>query len=144
MLLLITAAGVFAVFWGYFNPPPIRVVLFDAGARSQFEAHRLVAYPDKDLYLVALEDGRMRAIDGRIKGTDCAVDWLPDDPRGAVRNPQGMPGVFEDPCSGAVWSFEGNAISGTDQPLRTPQARVTAGPDGRTQHVIVELVNPSN
>lgn len=143
MLLLVTALGVFAVFWGYFNPPTIEVVLFDAGDLSRFAIHRVVPYPGQHLYLVGMEDGRIRAVDGRVRGSNCKVEWLPDDPRGAGRNPQSLPGVLRDPCSGALWSFEGNAISGTDQPLRTPRVAPRMSPDGKSQHVTVELVNPS-
>ena len=143
MLLLLTAAGVFAVFWGFLNPPKIEVVSFDAGNVSQFAIHKVVAYPDRALYLVGLDDGRIRAIDGRVEASGCRVNWLPDDPRGAVRNPAGLPGVFEDPCSRAVWSFEGNAISGADQPLRTPHVQPTISQDGKSAHISVELINPS-
>lgn len=143
MVLVVTALGVFAVFWGYFNPPPIQVVMFDAGDISRFGIHKVVAYPEQHLYLVGMADGRIRAIDGRVAGSNCKVEWLPDDPRGAERNPQGLPGVFRDPCSGALWSFEGNAISGADQPLRTPQVTPRISDDGKSQRVTVELVNPS-
>jgi len=143
VLLLVSAAGVFAVFWGYFNPPAIEVVMFDAGDVSRFAIHRVVAYPEQHLYVVGMADGRIRAIDGRVQPGNCKVEWLPDDPRGAVRNPEGRPGVFRDPCTDALWSFEGNAISGTDQPLKTPQVLPQSGGDGKSQHVYVELVNPS-
>lgn len=143
MLLLVSAAGVFAVFWGYFNPPAITVVMFDAGALDRFAIHRVVAYPEQDLYVVGMADGRLRAIDGRVQPGDCRVEWLPEDQRGAVRNPNGLPGVFRDPCTDALWSFEGNAISGTDQPLRTPKVVVRPGETDKSQHVFVELVNPS-
>lgn len=142
MLLLVTAAGVFAVFWGYFNPPAIEVVMFDAGDLSRFAIHRVVAYPEQHLYVVGMADGRIRAVDGRVQASGCTVEWLPQDPRGAERNPEGLPGVLRDPCSGALWSFEGNAISGTDQPLRTPQVSPRISDDGKSQHVYVELVNP--
>lgn len=142
MLLLVSAAGVLAVFWGYFNPPAIRVVMFDAGELDRFAIHRVVAYPEQDLYVVGLGDGRIRAIDGRVQPGDCRVEWLPDDARGAARNPNGPPGVYRDPCTEALWSFEGNAISGTDQPLRTPKITTRAGEDGQARRVFVEVVNP--
>jgi len=143
MLVLVTAAGVFAVFWGAFNPPRVEVVNFDAGPVSQFAIHRVVAYPDRNLYLVGLEGGKIRAIDGRVESSGCRVTWLPNDQRGAVRNPAGLPGVFEDPCTGAIWSFEGNAITGSDEPLRTPRVAPGLSPDGKTANVSVELINPS-
>ncbi len=143
MFLLVSAAGILAVFWGYFNPPNLVVEIFDAGPVDRFAVHRVVVYPERDLYIVGMEDGRLRAIDGRINGTDCRVEWLPEDTRGAVRNPAGLPGVFHDSCSGALWSFEGNAISGSDQPLRTPHIAPKAGPVGSPERVTVELINSS-
>ena len=143
MVVVVTAIGLFGVLWGYFNPPAIEVRMFDAGDVDQFAISKVVAYPEQHLYVVRLEDGRLRAIDGRVASNNCRVDWLPDDPRGAERNPKGLPGIYRDPCSGAIWSFEGNAISGTDQPLRTPQILPTISPDGKSQHATVELVNPS-
>lgn len=142
-VLLITAIGVFGVVWGIYRPLPIEVVQFDAGEASAYAPHRVVAFPERHLYLVRMADGRIRAIDGRVQGSDCRVEWLPEDPRGAARNPQGLPGVFRDPCSEAIWSFEGNAISGTKQPLRTPQVTLAPGAAGGVQRVTVELVNPS-
>ena len=143
VLLLVTIAGVFGVLWGVVNPPRIEIVNFDAGDLNQFAIHRVVAYADKDLYLVGMEDGSIRAIDGRVQADGCRVAWLPEDPRGAARNPQGLPGVFEDPCTHAVWSFEGNAVSGTDKPLRTQHVEGGMSQDGRTAHIFVELINPT-
>ena len=141
-LLLTSLFFIGVVLWGTFNPVPIQVQLFDAGPVTQFAIHKVVAYPERNLYIVGMEDGRLRAIDGRINGTTCRVEWRPDDPRGAVRNPQGLPGVFHDPCSGALWSFEGNAISGTMEPLRTPRVAPKAVAAGEPEHVTVEMVNP--
>ncbi len=142
VLFMFTAVSLFAIFWGRTNPVTIEVVKFDAGDVRQFAVHKVVAYPQQHLYIVGMPDGRLRAIDGRVEGSDCKVEWLPNDDRGAVRNPQGLPGIYRDPCSGAIWSFEGNAISGADQPLRTPVVTPDDRPDG-TQRVQVELVNPS-
>ncbi len=143
VVLLFTAASLGAVVWGKYHPEPIEVVMFDAGPVSQMGIHKVVAFPEQHLYVVGMEDGRIRAIDGRVQGNDCKVEWLPDDPRGAVRNPQGLPGIYRDPCSGGIWSFEGNAISGAETPLRTPVVTPSVGPDGKTEHITVELVNPS-
>lgn len=141
--LVVTALAIGTSVYGYFYGPKLEVVQFDAGNVNQFAIHRVVAYPEHDLYLVGLDNGGIRAIDGRVETSDCRVRWLPDDTRGASRNPAGLPGVFEDRCTGALWSFEGNAISGSEQPLRTPHVSPGISPDGRTQHVLVELVNPS-
>lgn len=143
MLAVVSAAGLFAVFWGYFNPPAIQVVMFDAGNVDRFAVSKVVAYPEQHLYVVQLEDGRLRAIDGRVASNNCRVEWLPEDPRGAERNPKGLPGIYRDPCSGALWSFEGNAISGTDMPLRTPKIITETSVDGKSEHASVELVNPA-
>ena len=83
----------------------------------------------------------LRAIDGRIDGTDCTVSWLPNDQRGREFNPGNATGVFEDPCTGAIWSMEANAIEGTTEPLRTPYIDYRPGADGAL-HAFIERVNP--
>ncbi len=143
LLALVTAAGLFGVFWGILFPVKIDVVNFDAGPLSQFAVHRVVAYPEQSLYLVGMDNGSIRAIDGRVEADGCRVIWRPDDPRGSARNPQGLPGVFEDPCNHAIWSFEGNAIAGANQPLRTPHVQGGSRADGPNAHVLVELINPT-
>lgn len=141
-LLLVTAFGIGAVLWGYFNPPDIRISQFDAGPVSNFAIRKVTAYPEQNIYIVGLDDGRLRALDGRNQASRCSVRWLPDDPRGGVRNPGGVAGVFEDPCNGALWSMLGDAISGSDVPLRVPVIDYRPGEDGRALHAWVEVINP--
>ncbi len=140
-LLLVTLAGVLAVVWGAFFPRPITIVYVDAGPVDSFEIGRVDHFPEYDFYMVGLEDARLRAIDGRIEATGCSARWLPNDSRGSEHNPLGRNGVFEDPCSAAVWSAIGNAISGTDQPMRTPHIDWRRGEDGLI-HAHVEMINP--
>lgn len=141
-LLLITLAGVGAVLWGYFNPPDIRVVQFDAGPISQWRTQRIIGFPEQRVYIVVLDDGRLRALDTRIEATDCIAQWRPDDPRGVAKNPGGLTGVFEDACGGGVWSMLGDAVSGSDKPLRTPLVDARPDDQGRELRVWVELINP--
>ena len=141
-LLLVTVAGVGAVLWGFFNPPEIRLVQFDAGPVSQWKAQRIVGFPDQRVYVVGLDDGRLRALDTRIEASGCVAEWKPSDARGTATNPGGLPGVFEDACGGGVWSMLGNAISGSDKPLRTPLVDARPDTQGRELRVWVELVNP--
>ncbi len=141
-LLAVTLAGVGAVLWGYFNPPDIRVIQFDAGPVSQWRSQRIVGFPEQRIYIVALDDGRLRALDTRIEATGCVAQWWPDDTRGTVKNPGGLPGVFEDTCGGGVWSMVGDAISGSDKPLRTPLVDARPDTEGRELRVWVELINP--
>lgn len=140
LIVSIFFAGV--VFWGYFNPAEIRVDYFDAGRADSFEIGKIVAFPEENLYVVGMPDGRLRAIDTRIDGTDCVARWLPDDGRGIAYNSSGSPGVFEDPCTGAVWSMEANAISGATKPLRTPYIDYRPGTTELDLHAFVERVNP--
>lgn len=142
VFLAMTGFFVAVVVWGWMNPMDVRVEYFDAGSARSFAIGEVTAFPEQDLYIVGLQDGRLRAIDGRIEGTSCRVTWKPDDSRGQVRNPGGVPGVFEDPCTGAIWSIEANAIEGSSQPLRTPHIDYRPGPDGSTIHAFVERVNP--
>ncbi len=140
MLLLVSAIGILAVFWGRFvSDPGIEIELFDAGPTEALLERAVIAAPERDLYLVGLEDGRVRAVDGRVEFSGCAVEYRPDDPRGRAHNPHGLPGVLEDPCSGAVWSVAGDAIALVDEPLRTPNVTFERDEDG-VQHVIVELI----
>lgn len=141
-LLVVTLAGIGAVLWGYFNPPEITVIQFDAGPVSQWKAQRIVGFPEQRIYVVALDDGRLRALDTRIEATRCVAEWRPDDARGSARNPQGLPGVFEDPCGGGVWSMVGDAISGSEKPLRTPLVDARPDTQGKELRVWVELINP--
>jgi hypothetical protein len=135
-------AGLFAVVWGALAPRKIDVVYVDAGPVTQFEIGRVEYYPEFEFYVVGLEDARLRALDGRIESSGCSVRWLPADSRGVEHNPLDQVGVFEDPCSGAVWSAIGNAISGTDEPMRTPYIDWRRGEDGLI-HAHVEVINPT-
>lgn len=142
VLLLLSAFFIGVVIWGYYNPAEVRVVYFDAGAADSFEINRVRVFGERDLYVVGMPDGRLRAIDGRVEASGCSVRWLPNDERGREANPEGLPGVFEDPCTGNVWSMQANAISGATVPLRTPHIDYRPGPDGRTVHAFVEQINP--
>ena len=141
-LLVISGFFIGVVLWGIFNPTEIRVVYFDAGPADSFEISKVTPYEEQDLYVVGMEDGRLRAIDARVESSGCTAEWLPNDPRGSAHNPQGLTGVFEDPCTGAIWSMEANAIEGTDAPLRTPHIDYRPGTDGRETHAFIERVNP--
>ncbi len=141
-LLVISMVGLFAVFWGYLNPPDVRIQIFDAGPLSDYAIDRLVEFPEDGLYLVGMSDGRIRALDMRVEQTGCIAEWHPGEEIGRAHNPAGQPGVFRDPCDGATWSMVGNAISGTDHPLRTPVATVRLSPESQVMHVYVEVINP--
>lgn len=140
-LLIVSALGVAAVLWGvFFANPDITVVQYDAGPIADYEIRQMNAFPEIDLYLFGLDSGAIRALDGRVEASGCRVVWLPEDPRARGRNPGAMLGAFEDLCSGAIWSVEGNAVSGSTEPLRTPRVSFLPNADGRL-HVTVELVN---
>jgi hypothetical protein len=142
-LALLLASAIFiggAVYGAFFANPGITVAEFDAGPVDQFAIGKVTAFPQYSLYLVGLTDGRIRAIDARVEASGCSAEFHADDPRGKVDNPNAEPGVFIDPCSGAVWSMVGDALSGTDQPLRTPTVSHRRGTDGK-DHVLVEMIN---
>ncbi len=141
-MFLVSGFFIGVVIWGFINPVEVRVVYFDAGRADSFEIGRVVAFPETELYVVGMEDGRLRAIDGRVESSGCAVQWLPDDERGRAYNPGGRAGVFQDPCSGAVWSMIAHAVSGSSQPLRTPHIDYRRGDDGVATHAFIERVNP--
>ncbi|MDA0352246.1 MAG: hypothetical protein O3A10_08550 [Chloroflexi bacterium] len=144
MLLLVSAIGIGAVFWGAFiAEPQIHVTLFDTGtedaALETLRADGVIAFAEQNIYVVGLEDGRLRAIDGRVEKTGCKVEFLPNDPRGVARNPFGRTGVLEDRCSGAVWSIAGDAIARTQEPLRTPVISFQVD-DAGVRHLMVEVI----
>ena len=133
-LILVSFAG-----GQFFADPGIEVTLFDAGAVDDHAVGVVVVFQELDLYVMGLEDGRIRAVDGRLENSDCTVDYLPDDPRGRSRNPNGTTGVLTDSCGGGVWAMTGDAISGTNEPLRTPQITFRRADDGLL-HVWVEVI----
>lgn len=140
VLVVVSLAGVLAVLWGQlFAAPGIVVTQFDAGPLDDHGIGKVVVFPELDLYVIGLEDGRIRAVDGRLDGSECRVAYLPDDARGRVRNPNGVAGALEDACSGGVWAMTGDAISGADEPLRTPFVTFRRD-DAGLLHVWVELI----
>ena len=141
-LLLISGFFIGVVIWGIVNPPDIRVEYFDAGRADSFAIGEVTTFAEQELFVVGMPDGRLRAIDGRVEDTGCTVAWLPSDERGRVRNPRSAPGVFEDPCSGATWSMLGDAIAGSEEPLRTPHIDYRRGPSGDAVHAFIERINP--
>jgi hypothetical protein len=139
-LALVIIVGLGGSLYGAFiADPEIRVQQLDAGPVEQFAIGEVVPYPEQNVYLVGIEDGRIRALDGIVKASGCAVEWLPEDTRARSGNPERMPGAFVDPCSGGVWSTTGDAFSGTNEPLRTFQVDYETNDEG-VQHVWVEVL----
>jgi hypothetical protein len=140
VIALVFGATLFA--WGrgvVTGGPAVPVRWVDAGPESAFAIGQVVALPQEHVYVIGLEDGHLRAIDGIVEGSRCAVRWLPDDPRGASKNPRGTPGVYEDTCSSAVWAASGDALAGASAPLRTFEVRGATAPDG-TKRAEVEVL----
>ncbi len=139
---LITLAAIGAIFWGTLvDPPKLQVFTYDAGPVSEFEIGKVTVLDEFDIYLVGLADGRIRALDGIVEESGCAVEFRPDDPRGSARNPRGVTGAFVDPCSGAVWAITGDALSAPWplEPLRTPRVTFPEFEDGE-RHVLIEVI----
>lgn len=137
-VLVVLIAGVFAVVWGTYRSTPPRFALVDAGLVLQFAIGRVVAYPEQQFYVVGLADGRLRAVDGYVEASGCAVRWTPDDDRGRARNVDGAPGAYVDACSGGAWYANGDAIPPTAEPLRTFHLEYRTVADG--QHLWVEVL----
>jgi hypothetical protein len=110
--------------------PAVPVRWVDAGPDSAFAIGRVVELPGEHVYVIGLENGQLRAIDGIVEGSRCAVRWLPADVRGAAKNPRGEPGVYEDTCSPAVWAATGDALTPDTAPLRTFEVRANTDDDG--------------
>ncbi len=142
-LIVVAIVSIGAVFWGSLVAnPEIHVINFDAGPVTDLAIGEVKAFEELDFYLVGLPDGRVRAVDGRVKGNECHVEWLPDDPRGSAANPLGNPGIYVDPCSDGTWAMTGDALTaGPDglEPLRTFVVEFHTLEDGQ-QHVFVEVI----
>lgn len=139
-LALIIGIALFGALWGAFvADPDIKVQELDAGPVTAFEIGKISPYPELNVYLVGMQDGRIRALDGIVKDSGCAVEWRPDDTRAASANPNRTPGAYVDPCSGAVWNKVGDAFTGTRDPLRTFRVSYDTNEQG-VQHVYVEVI----
>jgi hypothetical protein len=141
-LLAVTVLGIAAIFWGKFvAPPSIIVTRLDAGPVAGFTIGDVRAYPDVEVFVVGLTDGRIRAIDARVRSSGCLAEWMPADERGSAANPLERTGAFVDPCSGAAWALTGDQVfaSGDPEPLRTFHVTYDTLPDG-VQHVFVEVI----
>lgn len=139
-LALVALVGIGGAVWGgVVADPHFSVQSLDAGPVSNFAIGKVVPYPDVNVYLVGIDDGRIRAVDGIVKDTHCAVRWDPADERTRSANAGQTPGSYTDPCSGDVWTNAGNAFSGAKSPLRTFQVRYETNEQG-VQHVWVEVI----
>lgn len=139
-LALVFVVGMAGSLWGaFFADPDVRLQQLDAGPVGEFAIGEVKPFPEQSVYMVGVEDGRIRALDGIIKDSGCAVEWLPNDTRTQSVNFGERPGAFIDHCSGAVWSALGNAFSGTRNPMRTFQVDYETNAAG-VQHVWVEVI----
>jgi hypothetical protein len=139
-ILLVTVIGIGGVVWGsLFADPQVEVQELDAGPVSRFAIGQVIPYPDVNVYLVGIEDGRIRALDGIERGSGCALRWDPADERTRAVNAGGHPGAFTDPCTGKVWTNVGNSFGGAASPLRTFQVIYDTNAEG-VQHVWVEVI----
>lgn len=123
----------------YFARPDIHVQWVDAGPETQYAIGRVIPLVGQGVYVIGLEDGSLRAVDGLVKGSGCWLEFLPGDERGRPQNPRQEPGAYRDPCTGAMWAASGNAIEGGRVPLRTFAVASFVAPDG-TRHVRVEVL----
>jgi hypothetical protein len=139
-IVLVFVATLFA--WGrgvVSGGPAVPVRWLDAGPESAFAIGQVVELAGAHVYVIGLENGQLRAIDGIVEGSRCAVRWLPDDTRGVAKNPRGTAGVYEDRCSAAVWAATGDALTLDTPPLRTFEVRGATGTDG-VKRVEVEVL----
>ncbi len=132
-------AAVGVVRGAYFARPDIRVQWVDAGPERDYAIGKVIPLAGQGVYVIGIENGTLRAVDGLVKASGCWVEFLPADERGRAHNPLQQPGAFRDPCSGAVWAASGDAIEGARVPLRTFPVASFLAPDG-SRHVRVEVV----
>lgn len=88
----------------------------------------------------------LRALDAiSPSGTGCVIEFVPDDPRGAVLNPLGRPGVYVDHCSQAVWYLNGDALARTTQPLHAFQITRPLPTNAQCEPIVeVEVIGRPN
>ncbi|MYH41236.1 MAG: hypothetical protein F4150_05630 [Chloroflexi bacterium] len=139
-LLLVSTVAVATVIVGNIRGPGITVRYVDAGPLSDYEVSSVVYLAEEEIYVVGLADGRLRAVDGEVASSRCSVRYLPRDERGRARNPLGVAGVFEDPCTGSAWAVTGDALDDGSEPLRTRFVWITTAEDG-VQRVFVEVAD---
>lgn len=139
VIIAMSLFGLVGVLWGIQNPKQVEVQYIDGGPESGYAIGKVVPFPEQNVYVIGLENGQLRALDGVVRTNHCVVEYRPDDPRGVDRNPRGLPGVFVDPCSGAVWAANGDAISGADESLRTFSVMGVNAADG-TRRVEIEVI----
>ena len=136
----IFAAALGGVVWGaVFADPEVYVQQVDAGPSDRFAVGEVTAYPEYNFYMLALDNGYLRAVDGLVPGERCAVELVRDDERGRAKNPRGVAGVYRDPCSGGVWAITGDALEGTSEPLKTFFVSYRHD-DAGVQHAWVEVL----
>ena len=143
-LLLVVVVAIGAVFYGAANRPNFDVFYFEAGTFDSYAVGEPRYFPQARIFVISLDETlleqspiqetecrpvvpaaeepnlakELRALDAiSPSGTGCVIDFIPDDPRGAARNPLGRPGVYVDHCSQAVWYLNGDALARTTQPL---------------------------
>jgi len=139
-LIAISVLTILIFLWGELvADPQIDVYQFDAGSIEQFAIGKIITLDEINFYLVGMEDGRIRAIDGRNEKNGCNVIYEKSDIRGSFKNPLNIPGIFLDHCSESVWALTGDAISGANYPLRTPQVTYKRDQKG-IMHVWVEVI----
>ena len=132
--------GLFGVVRGaLFARPDIHVEWVDAGPETEYAIGKVIPMAGQGVYVLGLEDGSLRAVDGLVKDSGCYVEFLPTDDRGRPHNPRQQPGAYRDPCNGALWAASGDALEGTHEPLRTFSVASFVAPDG-TRHVRVEVL----
>jgi len=139
-LIAFSALTVLVFLWGELVADPrIDVSQFDAGPIEKFDIGKIITLDELGFYLIGMEDGRIRAVDGRNEKSGCEVIYDRDDTRGISKNPLSITGVFLDRCSDSVWALTGDAISGANYPLRTPQVTYKRDAEG-ILHVWVEVI----
>lgn len=123
----------------FFAQPNVHVKWTDAGPESEYAIGKVIPMAGQGVYVIGLENGSLRAVDGLVKTSGCFVEFLPDDERGRTHNPRQQPGALRDPCTGAMWAANGDAIDGGHLPLRTFAVASFLAEDG-TRHVRVEVL----
>jgi Rieske Fe-S protein len=100
-LLIATLALVFA--W---PGPDGQQTRFELGAAEDYGIGSVTLVEDGAFHLVRLSDDTIVALSWTDPGSGCSVPWRPHFEH------QGVTGWFRDPCSGAIYSRDGERVLG--------------------------------
>ncbi|MFB0900880.1 MAG: hypothetical protein QMB22_02595 [Dehalococcoidia bacterium] len=136
--MLVTFFGLFAVVYGYLNPPKLQIRDFYVGELHSFSIGQVVFFENENFYLIGMKNGNLRALSSSFNN-ECNVSFFAQRPVEDIKfKPFSLDNIFFDNCQNA-WDINGNNLMGNKVPLKTLFVKIKSS--GNDQKVIVELIN---